>query len=61
MESYARIATLASELKAGIVPFTQHYMPQDEQSYTTIVSCKWAHRGNVESGHPDANETSCFI
>ena len=44
MDSYARIATLVSELKAGIVSFI-HYIPQDEQSYKTIVSCKWAFKG----------------
>ena len=42
MESYSGIATLVSELKAGILPFIQHYIPQNEQSYTTVVSCKWA-------------------
>ena len=38
LESDARTATLVSKLKVGIVPFTQHCIPQDEQSYTTIVS-----------------------
>ena len=42
MESYARIATLVSELEAGIVRFRQHDTSEGEQSFTTIVSCKWA-------------------
>ena len=33
MESYTCIG--------GIVPFKQHYISQDEQSYTVIVSRKW--------------------
>ena len=28
--------------KAGIPRIRQNYIPQDEPSYTTLVSCKWA-------------------
>ena len=44
LESSGRIVTLVSESKAGIVPLRQHYIPQNELSYTTFISCKSGHK-----------------
>ena len=38
-QSSGLIATLRSELKAGIVTLRLHCIPLDVQSYTTIVLC----------------------
>ena len=34
-------ATLVSKPNTWNVPMRQHYIPQDEQLHTTIISCKW--------------------
>ena len=41
LKSSGRIATLASQSKAAIVPFIQHYILQDDQTHTAVASCKW--------------------
>ena len=44
MKPPGRNTILAREWKrAGMVPVEQHYIPQDEQLFTIIVSCKWVH------------------
>lgn len=48
LESSGRIRKLVSQSKAGIMPLKQNHIPQDEQSYNTIVTCKWALRQVVD-------------
>ena len=41
LESFRLTVTSVSESKPGVAILRQHYIPQDEESYTTILSCTW--------------------